>query len=267
MDTDDLNQRYKRARDLLAQSRQQAAEAERQLKALRPSVTNARGRGTLNDHIWQAEHISGARKHHFSQSGQDAFLDERVFNGKRGGTFVEIGGFDGITGSNCLFFELKRGWNGVLIEPSPTYFARASSFRRAKCMQLALADQAGEAEFLDVQEGYQQMSGLTASYDADLRKSVEDDPRFKGGLIRVKTQTLEWILDENGLPDIDFISLDVEGGEMAVLPGFPFDKYNITAWTIENNTAQTDVPDLMKARGYQRIEAIGVDDVYVKAEA
>ena len=50
-----------------------------------------------------------------------------------------------------------------------------------------------------------------------------------------------------------------------VLSAFPFDKYDVAAWTIENNTADTEIPALMQSKGYRRIEAIGVDDVYIRA--
>ena len=36
-----------------------------------------------------------------------------------GGTFVEIGGQDGIEASNTLFYEMNLGWTGILIEPTP----------------------------------------------------------------------------------------------------------------------------------------------------
>ena len=51
---------------------------------------------------------------------------------------------------------------------------------------------------------------------------------------------------------------------MAILSAFPFDRYRITAWTIENNQGGTEIPELMQARGYRRIEALGVDDVYLR---
>ena len=159
---------------------------------------------------------------------------------------------------------MLRGWNGVLIEPSPTQFAKAAGARRVPCLQVAVADRTGEAEFLDVQEGYTQMSGLTESYAENLRATVEGDPRHKGQLIKVPIRTLPDILDEHGLKKIDYVSLDVEGGEMAILSAFPFDRYDITAWTIENNQALTEIPELMVSKGYRRSEAIGVDDVYVK---
>ncbi len=260
---EDLQRQLDSARELIGRGNEAMAEAHRILRGLLSSVRNARARGQIHQMIWDCERLSARRAKYFSQSGQDAYLDERVFKGKRDGTFVEIGGYDGITGSNCLFFELMRGWSGLLVEPAPVFFEQAKAFRRATCLQPALADQEGTAEFLEVAEGYSQMSGLTASYDAKLREAVEADPRHKGRLIEVKITTLAALLDQHGLEDIDFISLDVEGGELAVLSSFPFERYNVHAWTIENNTGDTDVPALMHERGYNRIEALGVDDIYV----
>ncbi|MEM7057356.1 MAG: FkbM family methyltransferase [Pseudomonadota bacterium] len=263
MDASDLQAKYERAKTLLNGGQKQLADAHRHLREILPNVRQVRARGAINERIWSCERALGQRTSYFSQAGQDAYLDERIFKGKREGVFVEIGGYDGVTGSNCLFFEMMRGWSGIVIEPSPTFFERAASTRKATCLQVALADQEGEAEFLEVQEGFSQMSGLTASYDEGLRNQVESDPRHKGELIKVKTQTLEQILDHAEFSQIDYISLDVEGGEMSVLSSFPFDKYDIRAWTIENNTSDTEVPELMMSKGYQRVEAIGVDDVYV----
>lgn len=239
------------------------AEGHKLLREVQSQVQHARLRGQINEQIWECEKVNGRRQGFFSQAGQDAFLDERIFGGKRNGVFVEIGGYDGMTGSNCPFFELLRGWTGLLVEPSPTFFARAQVFRRAACLQLALAAEEGEAEFLEVQEGFSQMSGLTASYDAGLREKVEADPRHKGELIRVKTKTLATILDQHFLREIDYISLDVEGGEMSILSSFPFETYKVRAWTVENNTGRKDIPALMRDKGYARVEALGVDDVYV----
>ena len=40
-----------------------------------------------------------------SQFGQDKFLDEKVFKGKTGGFFVEVGAHDGVFLSNTFFFD------------------------------------------------------------------------------------------------------------------------------------------------------------------
>ena len=260
---EEAKRQYLRAKEVIGRGKQAMAEGHRLLRQLSGKIAHARTRGQINQQIWECERLAGHREQFFSQAGQDAYLDERVFKGKRNGVFVEIGGYDGITGSNCLFFELIRGWTGLLIEPSPTYFSRAAGFRKATCLQLAVADEEGTAEFLEVQQGYSQMSGLTATYNEKIRETVENDPRHKGELIQVKTRTLPAILDTQFLTEIDFISLDVEGGELAVLSTFPFDKYRVQAWTIENNTGDREIPTLMHQKGYDRVEALGVDDVYV----
>ena len=38
------------------------------------------------------------------------------------GFFVELGANDGFSQSNSLYFEIKRNWRGVLIEPTPHNF-------------------------------------------------------------------------------------------------------------------------------------------------
>ncbi|MEM7179007.1 MAG: FkbM family methyltransferase [Pseudomonadota bacterium] len=259
----DLEARYARASDAIDRAKRDLHEAHNLLSGIAGEVTNARARGAINQKIWDCERFAGHRNIFFSQAGQDAFLDEKVFRGKRNGTFVEIGGFDGITGSNCLFFELMRGWNGVIIEPSPTYHAKCAAFRKSPCLQVAVGDTRRNAEFLEITGGMRQMSGLVHSYNADLRERVEADPRHQGEVIKVEVRSLAQILDAHDLRQIDYISLDVEGAEMSVLRDFPFEAYQITAFTIENNDANREVPALMAANGYKRVEAIGVDDVYV----
>lgn len=263
----EADRQYARARELIARGRSALTEGHRLLRGLDGQVRTSRARGAVQQQIWEVERSLGHRSRFHSQAGQDAFLDERIFKGKRGGVFVEVGGYDGITGSNCLFFEMMRGWSGVLIEPSPQYHRFAAEFRRCTCLRLAVADAPGEAEFLDVAAGMTQMGGLVATYDPKLRAAVEQDPRHKGQVIKVKTRTLAAILDSQYLTEVDYISLDVEGGEMAILAKFPFEKYKITAWTIENNNGSPEIPALMRARGYKLVEALGVDDVYVLGTA
>lgn len=266
-DTDDINRDHTRARELIGQGRKDLDEALALLRQLRNKVRSIRPRGRLNQAIWDCERALGQARRFFSQSGQDAWLDANVFSGKRDGIFVEIGGYDGVTGSNTLFFEIMRGWSGLLVEPSPALHARAEQSRRCPCLRLAVAGAEGEAAFLDVQTGLTQMGGLVDSYDPKTRAAVETDPRHKGAVIRVPTRPLADILEEHGLTEIDYISLDVEGGEMAVLSAFPFAKYRIAAWTIENNAGGREIPELMRAKGYRLAEALGVDEVYLGAES
>lgn len=208
--------------------------------------------------------VRGMLDPHFpyaSQAGQDQVID-RIFKGKRAGTFVDVGAYDGIIGSNSLFFEKWRGWSGVMVEPVASQRARAEQQRSFPCLPYAVAAENGHASFMAVTEGYTQMSGLVDQYDTRMLARVRADPRHTEEMITVETRTLSAILTEAGILHPDVISLDIEGGELAALEAFPFAQHRVQVWAIENNTAGTGIANLMRAKGYHLIEFCGPDEIY-----
>ncbi len=200
-----------------------------------------------------------------SQAGQDMVVDGLLAR-KRGGTFVDIGGYDGVSGSNSLFFEQWRGWTGVLVEPVPGNLRKAREVRTCPCLGLAVAATDGEAEFLEISEGFTQMSGLAQSYDPDLLARVRADPRHAETTIRVETRTISRILTEAGLPHPDFVSLDIEGGEVAALEAFPFADHRVGLWAIENNTATSRIGEIMRASGHDLVAFCGPDEIWQRRD-
>ena len=75
-------------------------------------------RGILRQKIWNCERNFFWNEKFFSQSGQDRILKDYFFKDKKKGFFVEIGAFDGITGSNCFYFENIQAWDGIAVEAS-----------------------------------------------------------------------------------------------------------------------------------------------------
>ena len=60
--------------------------------------------------------------HGYGNGWQDIYLYTHLFSRPTpvlNGVYVEIGGNDGMTASNTLFFEQHLNWTGVLIEPNP----------------------------------------------------------------------------------------------------------------------------------------------------
>lgn len=245
------------------------AEARRLLRKEARKLTQAlqkdrsRARAPLVRKFHEVQQMLSPLYGYTSQAGQDRVVDT-VMKHKRGGTFVDVGGYDGVTGSNTFFLEAHRGWSGALIEPVPAQIEKAKANRTCPCIEAAIAPTEGEADFIEITEGYTQMSGLAASYDKRMLDTVRKDNRHKENVVKVKTRTLSGILEEIGLTDPDFISLDIEGGEMACLKAFPFDKHDVKIWSIENNTGTPEIKAFMESKGYDLIEFCGPDEMYFK---
>lgn len=60
----------------------------------------------------------------FSKAGQDQFLFENFFRGKRNGVFVDAGTLNGETASHTQFFERFMDWRGQRFELSPESFGK-----------------------------------------------------------------------------------------------------------------------------------------------
>ena len=75
---------------------------------------------------------------------------------------------------------------------------------------------------MHVKAGYKQMSGLAATYDQDLLQRVRADNRHVEANLTVTVRSLNEILGEVGIRQIDYISLDVEGAELGILESFDF---------------------------------------------
>jgi len=233
-------------------------EIEAELKGLK-----TRARAPLVRELHEITHRLKPGFPYASQAGQDVVID-RLFAGKTQGVFVDVGAYDGVTGSNSLFFEQRRGWTGVMVEPVAAQAAAARMARKAPCIECAVGPEEGRASFIEVTKGFTQMSGLETHYDSNLLDRVRSDPRHAENRIEIEVKTLSSILIETKTPHPDFVSLDIEGGEIAVLEAFPFADHDVGVWAIENNTGKSDLNRLMSSKGYALIEFCGPDEIYHK---
>lgn len=244
-------------------------QAERLLAEAQQVFTRALEAGLLHERAEVWARLHRARRFlqdhpvHFSQSGQDRILD-LYFLGNHHGVFVDVGSYDGISGSNTLFFEIYRQWSGLCIEPSLNQHQQGAGFRRARCLNVAIGPEPGWADFLEITSGYTMMSGLIDTYHPSILEGVRTHPNHHEVIHRVPVRTLEDVLTQEGINTVDLVSLDIEGGELAVLETFPFERFEITSWSIENTQHGEKLRDLMAANSYQLFEIAGVDEIYVK---
>lgn len=73
------------------------------------------------------------------------------------------------------------------------------------------------------------------------------------------------LLETNGLRNVDFLNINVEGKEYNLLGSIDFRAVNIKVCGIENNYQHYRIPRLMKANGYDFVAIVG-DEFYVKNE-
>lgn len=69
----------------------------------------------------------------YSQALQDMFVLS-ILNGKRNGTYVEIGGYDGINLSNTYLLEKDFGWTGIAFEIEQEKTDKYNTQRKNKCL-------------------------------------------------------------------------------------------------------------------------------------
>jgi FkbM family methyltransferase len=205
---------------------------------------------------------------YFSQYGQDQYLEENVFKGKRNGVFVEIGAFNGLGMSNTAFFEREREWTGILFEPIPTRYAEVVKNRKCLAMQACVSDREGEEEFT-IMEGWTEMlSGITRTYDPAHVQRINSELSEYGGtkkIVKVASVLLDKTLTYHGMHHVDYCSIDTEGSEFQILQSIDFGKVSIYCFTVENNYSDDRVERFMKEKGYLKDEKkFGTDELYFK---
>jgi hypothetical protein len=85
--------------------------------------------------------------------------------------------------------------------------------------------------------------------------------------VEFTTVTLGDILERAKAPRfIHYVSLDIEGGELHALQGFPFDKYQIGTLTVEHNYKEpkrSEIKALLESHGYKYVHTSDRDDFYL----
>jgi FkbM family methyltransferase len=185
------------------------------------------------------------------------------------GFYVDVGAADGVRINNTKLFADRPGWRGVCIEAHPDVVIELNANRasdRCEVVYAAVTDVRGLVMFR-ANSGYTcELSGIEQEYDARHIDRIQREQGALGGssrLVAAPGRTLEAILDEMGnVPlTVDFMSIDVEGGELAVVRSLG--KYNARVLTIEHNYADdTHVRVFLEKRGYTFMEKCGGDDVF-----
>lgn len=206
-------------------------------------------------------------KPYFSQSGQDKYVIEQIFKFKKNGTFVDIGAHDGISYSNTYYLEKELGWTGLCIEPQDENFEKLIKNRRCVSIKGCIFNETGEKNFLKVSGPSEMLSGLLDTYDYRHLERVDLEISQLGGsreVIKIKTYNLNDLCNKNNIKHIDFLSIDTEGSEEAIIKSIDFSKINIDVIAVENNYNSDLILQYLNKKNYNLVCRIGGDEIYKK---
>lgn len=149
----------------------------------------------------------------YSQEGEDLIL-RRLFDGRRAGFYVDVGAHHPLRFSNTYFFY-RLGWRGIDIEPDPEIALAFRLFRpRDLYLQAGVAESPGKLTYFRFDDA------ALNTFDRELARQREQVAGRRAlPPLEVPVERLDGILDRLLPPStvIDFLSVDVEGMDLAVL--------------------------------------------------
>ena len=169
---------------------------------------------------------------------------------KRNGYFVEIGACDGVLFSNTLLLEKEYGWSGILVEPARCWWDDLKQNRKSIIVHDFISAQSG-GRVLFNEAAHPEFSGAHKF----IRQDHHAEKRAGGREYPVPTLSLGDLLELRQAPrEIDFLSIDVEGGEYEILASFDFERYRIHAIFCEHNYTpqRIKIQQLLAQKGYIR---------------
>lgn len=195
-----------------------------------------------------------------SQINQDIFALYEL-NFLKNGFFVDFGATDGITLSNTYLLEKEYGFNGILAEPNPRQRKNIKSIRSAVVEENCVwVDSGSTIKFVDV--------GDHSTIEEFSSKDMHSIKRKNQATFMVETISLTDMLDKHNAPNlIDYLSIDTEGSEFAILSSHDFSKYMFKVITVEHNyePQRELIYQLLTQHGYLRkFEDLSLqDDWYI----
>jgi FkbM family methyltransferase len=202
---------------------------------------------------------------YYSQYKQDKFAD-LFFKKKHNGFFLDIGAHDGISYSNTYHFEKNRNWSGICIEPIPDVYNNLTVNRNCKCYNVCISEKEGFVTFRRVHGYGEMLSGILDFMTPEHIERINYESGFAENSfedLKIESKNINLILKDNGINKIDYLSIDTEGAEFAIIRTIDFGSIDIAFLTVENNESSAEVSKYLGERGYSCISSF-TDDFYYK---
>ena len=161
-------------------------------------------------------------KKSYSFGGCDLLIDY-IFKFKKKGFYLDVGCQHPVSNNNT-YLLYKRGWNGINIDLDPKNIKlfnleRPDEINICKCV----SSDNSEKDLFFFHPG--------SPINSLEKKTTKDKSNFT--LKKIKTYTLNSILEDHKILDIDYFNLDVEGHEIDILKDFDIKHYKPKVISVE----------------------------------
>lgn len=194
----------------------------------------------------------------FAHHGEDRQVVE--FLGGEPGVFFEAGANEPISGSQTYLLE-TLGWSGILVEPNPEFTERCRSSRpRSQVYPFALMAPGSPSRVRFRIPGH--LSNGQACVVSKVFARQPGDHFFEADV-----RTMDQVLEQSGFSKLDFLSLDLEGGEADALRGFSFSRWKPRLISVEDHCENLDTHRLLRRNGYKLVRRVGDNHWYLPQKA
>lgn len=188
-------------------------------------------------------------KEHFKNEVEEIFLVKKYFNSKKHGTMIDVGACHG---SSFLPF-IFNNWDVYAFEPDLNNFKYLTNYltkwnltNRVVLSNNAVSDQKGELSF------YKSKDSIGISSLNNFHHNHEFSHK-------VKTTTLNKVIEKHQISQVDFLKIDTEGFDYFVLKGLNFKNISPTFILCEFEDLKTqnqgysfkDLISFLESKGYR----------------
>lgn len=208
------------------------------------------------------------------QKAQEVIVEEetekalirRYFDEKPNGVVVEVGANEPVSiYSQSWHLEDKLGWRAVLVEPNPELAEKARKLRsRAQVFEFACV---GSEEIHQLSLFIPLVNGEEVTGHAAIEKNIDDHAYHNHREVVIRAQTLNQVIESCGSPQIDVLSIDVEGAEIEVLKGLDLARHRPRLILLEDKHVYLTKHRLLKKNGYRLVKRTGLNCWYVPVDA
>lgn len=205
----------------------------------------------------------------YARNAEDVVLARALRPDDQPGFWIDVGAADPVIDSATAAFS-ERGWKGINVEPCPTSFTRLLEERADDVnLSCALGARAGFSKVYPGPEGQHRLTTLVAEIAELHYETVDEAP----APYEVEVRTLAEVVEQHAPPVVDFLKVDVEGSERAVLAGADWATFRPRVVVVDATTptsremSVTDWEPTLLGNGYRFTLFDGLNRFYVADEA